>query len=152
MSILDPQTVDAQAEVLVQKIKYYLITMFGRVLEEADPDEFYRAFCYSLRETIMMNWQATAQTWQNKNARHIFYLSMEFLPGRLLSNNIMNLKELDVVQSVLKKTKRSLEELITHEYEPNLGNGGLGRLASCFLDSLATLQMPARGYGLRYQY
>lgn len=147
-----PETIDAQAEVLVQKIKHYLITIFGRVLEEADADEYYRAFCYALREGIMTNWQATAQTWTNQNARMVYYFSMEFLPGRFLNNNIVSLKDQDVVQLVLKKTNRSLHDLISHEYEPALGNGGLGRLAACLLDSLATLQMPARGYGLRYQY
>ncbi|MDB6081330.1 MAG: glgP-B [Chlamydiia bacterium] len=152
MGILDAQSLDAQAEILVQKIKYYLITMFGRVIEEADADEFYRAFCYAIREGIMINWQATAETWMDKNVRSLYYLSMEYLPGRFLTNNIVNLKNQEVIQRVLKKTNRSLQELISHEYEPNLGNGGLGRLASCFLDSLATLEMPARGYGLRYQY
>lgn len=152
MSIPEREQVEAQADVLVQKIKHYLITTFGRVLEEADPDEYYRAFCYALRESIMINWQATAETWLKQNVRTIYYLSMEYLPGRFLTNNIVNLKEQDVVQLVLKKTKRSLDELISHEYDPGLGNGGLGRLASCLLDSLATLQMPTRGYGLRYQY
>ncbi len=152
MGILGPEALDAQAEVLVQKIRHYLITIFGRVLSEADADEFYRAFCYALRESIMINWQATAQTWANKNVRMIYYLSMEYLPGRFLINNIVNLKDQDVVQLVLKKTNRALPELIAHEYDPALGNGGLGRLASCLLDSMATLKMPARGYGLRYQY
>lgn len=146
------EPLDVQADILVQKIRYYLITMFGRVLEEADADEFYRAFCYAIRESIMINWQATAQTWANKQVRSVYYLSMEYLPGRFLTNNLVNLKDQEVIQRVLKKTNRSLQDLISHEYEPNLGNGGLGRLASCFLDSLATLAMPARGYGLRYQY
>lgn len=152
MSMLDADAVEAQAEVLVQKIKYYLITTFGRVLAEADADEFYRAFCYAIREAIMINWQATAETWLNNNVRTTYYLSMEYLPGRFLNNNIVNLKDQEVVARVLKKTGRTLQELLTHEYEPNLGNGGLGRLASCFLDSLATLKYPARAYGLRYQY
>ena len=144
--------IDQQAQLIVQKIKHYLVTTFGRLLEEADADEFYRSFCYAMREQIMINWQATAQTWANKNARHIYYLSMEFLPGRFLYNNLVNLKNLDVVQLVLKMTNRTFKEVVSHEYDPALGNGGLGRLASCFLDSLATLERPSRGYGLRYQY
>src|SRR5438309_1925755 len=146
MGIVESETLDEQAAVLVQKIRHYLITLFGRVLEEADADEFYRAFCYAIRESIMINWQATAETWLNKNVRTVYYLSMEYLPGRFLINNLVNLKDQEVVQLVLKKTNRSLDELISHEYDPGLGNGGLGRLASCLLDSLATLQMPARGY------
>ncbi len=143
---------EEQAAILIQKIKHYLITTIGRVLEEANSEEFYRALCYSIREQIMINWQATADTWHKKNARIVFYMSLEFLPGRFLNNNLNNIKNLDVVKLVLKKTGRTLHDIIAHEYDPGLGNGGLGRLASCFLDSLATLKVPSRGYGLRYQY
>jgi len=152
MSSVDSTLLDKEADLLVRKIKHYLITIFGRVLEQADPDEYYLAFCFALRETIMVNWQATAETWLKNNSRMIFYLSMEYLPGRFLNNNIINLKDQEVVARVLQKTKKNLSDLISHEYEPNLGNGGLGRLASCFLDSLATLNLPTRAYGLRYQY
>ncbi|MBS0654183.1 MAG: glycogen/starch/alpha-glucan family phosphorylase [Verrucomicrobia bacterium] len=146
------ESTETQAAVLVMKIKHYLITTMGRVLEEADTEEFYRALCYALREQILINWQATARSWQKKDARMVFYLSLEYLPGRFLNNNLTNLKNIQVVQLVLKKTGRTLPDILSHEYDPGLGNGGLGRLASCFLDSLATLKMPARGYGLRYQY
>jgi glycogen phosphorylase len=152
MQISSPEVIEKEADTLVKKIKHYLITIFGRVLEEADADEFYLAFCYALRESIMINWQATATNWLTKNMRTIYYLSMEYLPGRFLSNNIMNLKNQEIIALTLKRMGRSTADLIKHEYEPNLGNGGLGRLASCFLDSLATLQMPTRAYGLRYQY
>jgi len=145
-------SVEEQAAILIQKIKHYLITTFGRALEDANAEEFYRALCYAIREQIMINWQATADTWHKKNARIVFYMSLEYLPGRFLNNNLTNLKNLDVVKLVLKKTGRTLHDLIAYEYDPGLGNGGLGRLASCFLDSLATLKMPSRGYGLRYQY
>lgn len=145
-------SVEELSEQLVRKIRRYLITLFGRVLEEASSDEFYRAFCLAVREQIMINWEATALTWLDANQRMIFYLSMEYLPGRFLNNNVMALKENEVFAKTLYKTRRSFEELITHECDPGLGNGGLGRLASCFLDSLATLKMPSRGYGLRYQY
>lgn len=149
---LDNQALEEQAAILIQKIKHYLITIVGRVLEEANSEEFYRALCYAIREQIMINWQATADTWHKKNVRITFYMSMEYLPGRFLLNNLTNLKDIDVVQLVLKKTGRTLHDVIIHEYDPSLGNGGLGRLASCFLDSLATLKLPSRGYGLRYQY
>jgi glycogen phosphorylase len=152
MTLYITESTEEQAAILIQKIKHYLITTNGRVLEEAHDDEFYRALCYAIREQIMVNWRATAQTWMEKNSRLIFYLSMEYLPGRFLYNNLANLKNLDVIKLVLKKTGRTLNEIAQIEYDPGLGNGGLGRLASCFLDSLATLKMPARGYGLRYQY
>ena len=144
--------VDDQANTLVQKIRRYLITLFGRVLEEASSDEFYKAFCMAIREQIMINWEATALTWQNANHRMVFYISMEFLPGRFLNNNVMALKNNEVIAKTLYKTHRTFEELVSHESDPGLGNGGLGRLASCYLDSMATLKIPSRGYGLRYQY
>jgi starch phosphorylase len=145
-------SIEEQSELLVRKIRHYLITLFGRVLEEASSDEFYRSFCFAIREQIMINWESSAVTWTNANQRMIFYLSMEFLPGRFLNNNVMALKNSEVFARTLYKTRRSFEELISHECDPGLGNGGLGRLASCFLDSLATMKIPSRGYGLRYQY
>lgn len=151
-NLYETTSVEEQAAILIQKIRHYLITIFGHVLEEASSEEFYLALCYAVREQIMINWQATANSWQKKNARMVFYLSMEYLPGRFLSNNLVNLKNIDIVQLVLKKTGRTLHDVVAHEYDPGLGNGGLGRLASCFLDSLATLKIPSRGYGLRYQY
>lgn len=152
MNVLTQESIDEQATELVKKIRHYLITLFGRVLEEASSDEFYRAFCMAIREQIMVNWESTAVTWQNANARMIFYLSMEFLPGRYLNNNVMSLRHHEVFAKTLFKTNRSFEDLIMNESDPGLGNGGLGRLASCYLDSLATLKIPSRGYGLRYQY
>ncbi|MDP1835522.1 MAG: glycogen/starch/alpha-glucan phosphorylase [Chlamydiales bacterium] len=143
---------DYQAEMLVGKIRHYLITTMGRTSDEANADEFYRAFSYALREEVMINWLATAQTQAHKDVRTIYYLSMEYLPGRMLSNNISNLNSVDLVKLVLQKMNRSLVEIISRESDLGLGNGGLGRLASCFLESLATNYYPARGYGLRYQY
>jgi len=141
-----------QAEMLIAKTKHYLITTMGRVADEANDDEFYRALSYALREEIMINWLACARTRVVQNARMLYYLSMEYLPGRILSNNITNLAANDVVRIVLQKMNRSISSIIERESDPGLGNGGLGRLASCYLDSLATHQYPAQAYGLRYQY
>jgi len=143
---------DYQAEMLIAKIKHYLITTMGRVSDEANSDEFYRALCYALREEIMINWLATARTQMQKDVRMLYYLSLEYLPGRILTNNISNLNSNDIVSLVLHKMNRNYSEIITREPDPGLGNGGLGRLASCFLDSLATQSFPAQAYGLRYQY
>lgn len=147
-----PIDLDYQAEMLISKIKHYLITTMGRIEDEANNDEFYRALCYALREEIMINWLATARTELKKDSRMLYYISMEYLPGRILSNNITNLNSQDVVKLVLHKMNRNFADIISREADPGLGNGGLGRLASCFLDSLATLHYPAQGYGLRYQY
>lgn len=144
--------IEYQAEMLSAKTKHYLITFMGRSLEEANSDEFYRALSYALREEIMINWLASNQTQTRKDVRKLYYLSMEYLPGRLLNNNIANLDATELVQLVVRKANRNYNDLLCREADPGLGNGGLGRLASCFLDSLATQHYPAQAYGLRYQY
>lgn len=144
--------IENQVEMLVAKTKHYLITVMGRVSDEANADELYRALCYALREEIMINWLAAARTQEKHDARRLYYLSMEYLPGRIFNNNITNLNYEEIIRSALHKMNRSYSEMIALESDPGLGNGGLGRLASCFLDSLATKFYPARAYGLRYQY
>lgn len=141
-----------QAETLTAKIKHYLITTMGRVSDQANDEEFYRAFSYALREEIMINWLATSQTIAKNDVRILYYLSMEYLPGRIFSNNITNTGSLDLVRLVLSKMNRNFSHILSHEIDPGLGNGGLGRLASCLLDSLATHHYPSQAYGLRYQY
>ncbi len=143
---------DAQAETLIAKIKHYLITTMGRAADEANIDEFYRALCYAIREEIMINWLAATRTFASKDVRMIYYLSMEYLPGRILTNNITNLEANDVIRIVLSKMNRKISDILAREPDPGLGNGGLGRLASCLMDSLATHHYPAQSYGLRYQY
>lgn len=144
--------IEFQVDNLVAKIKHYLITTMGKVSDEANDEEFYRAFSYALREEVMINWLATVQTNIEKDVRMLYYLSMEYLPGRVLSNNITNMGGLELVVRVMQKMNRKFFEILGHEFDPGLGNGGLGRLASCLLDSLATLHYPAQAYGLRYQY
>jgi starch phosphorylase len=143
---------DYQAEMLAAKVKHYLITTMGRVSDEANITEFYQALCYALREEIMINWLASARTRTKKDARMMYYLSLEYLPGRILGNNITNLASNEIVLTALQKLNRNLSDVLERESDPGLGNGGLGRLASCFLDSLATMNYPAQAYGLRYQY
>lgn len=143
---------DYQAEQLVAKTKHYLITTLGKNSEEANADEFYRALSYALREEVMINWLSCNKTYLQQDTRMLYYISMEYLPGRLLSNNIANLAASEIVMRVLQKMNRGYYDIISREADPGLGNGGLGRLASCFLDSLATQHYPAQAYGLRYQY
>ena len=147
----DP-SLEYQADMLMKKTKHYLITTIGRVADEANSDELYRALSYALREEVMINWLATTKTYVQKDVRMLYYLSMEYLPGRILSNTITNISAIDFVNRVLTKLDRNFNDIIKRENDPGLGNGGLGRLASCFLDSLATLHLPAQAYGLRYQY
>ncbi len=149
---MDEDFLDYQAEMLAAKIKHYLITTMSKTSDEADDEEFYRAFSYALREEVMINWLATYRTITKAKARTIYYLSMEYLPGRIMSNNCINIGAIDIVRLVMNKMNRSFNRIISREPDPGLGNGGLGRLASCLLDSLATQQYPAMAYGLRYQY
>lgn len=148
----DETTIDYQSDMLIKKTKHYLITTMGRIVDEANDDELYRALSYALREEIMINWFATTRTYVKNDVRRLYYLSMEYLPGRILSNNITNISGTELVRSVLAKLGRNFKDIITRESDPGLGNGGLGRLASCFLDSLATMNYPCQAYGLRYQY
>jgi len=145
-------TLDVQADNLAAKIKHYLITQMGKTADEANDIEFYLAFTWSLREEIMINWTAAMHTFRSNKVKMLYYFSMEYMPGRLLDNNIKNINATDLVHQVMKKVNRRLDQLISSEHDPGLGNGGLGRLASCLLDSLATQKYPAMGYGLRYQY
>ncbi|MBS0605882.1 MAG: glycogen/starch/alpha-glucan phosphorylase, partial [Verrucomicrobia bacterium] len=124
----------------------------GVTVDESTPEEFYRAFALTLREEIMINWTATNHTYKNNKVRTLYFLCMEYMPGRFLGNNITNIHATDLVRHVMKGMNRNYEQEQRFEPDPGLGNGGLGRLAACFLDSLATQQYPAIAYGLRYQY
>lgn len=141
-----------QAESLVHKVKHYLITMMAVTIEEATDEELFRAFSLALREEIMINWTAAIHTMNTQRPRILYYLCMEYLPGTFLANNISNIHANELVKVVMKKLRRDLRQIMHIEHDPALGNGGLGRLASCLLDALATHQYPAIGYGLRYQY
>ena len=145
-------TLEMQAEMLANKVKHYLITTMGVTLEESTPEQFYRAFSLTLREEVMINWTATSHTYRNNRVRMLYYICMEYLPGRFLGNNTTNIRATKLVQKVMENMNRNLKEELSYEPDPGLGNGGLGRLASCLMDSLATQQYPAIGYGLRYQY
>ncbi len=144
--------IQEQSESLIHKIKHYLITTMGVTLDEANAEEFYRAFALTLREEIMINWTATTHTYKKRQVRMLHYLCMEYMPGRFLGNNITNIHANELVRNVMKAMGRNYEEEMCYEPDPGLGNGGLGRLAACLLDSLATQQFPAIAYGLRFQY
>src|SRR5215472_17862439 len=114
--------------------------------------ERYEAVAHSVRDVLSQRWVRTENTYERLNPKQVYYLSMEFLIGRSLANNITNLLLDPVSQQVVKE--KGLDEVALLEQEPDagLGNGGLGRLAACFIDSMATMQIPAMGYGLRYEY
>jgi starch phosphorylase len=128
--------------------------VFDRAIDPkvASARERFEAFSRSVRDILAQRWVRTKTTYEQRNAKRIYYLSMEFLLGRSLANNVTNLLLDPVVQNAMQEKGIDWLELIEQEPDAGLGNGGLGRLAACFLDSMATMQLPATGYGLRYEY
>ncbi|HUO57570.1 MAG TPA: glycogen/starch/alpha-glucan phosphorylase [bacterium] len=112
----------------------------------------YLSLAYAVRDRQVENWVATQKTYRDKKVKRVYYLSLEFLMGRTLGNSVINLQVEDNVSKALQELGTSFEELREAELDAGLGNGGLGRLAACFMDSLATLEIPAYGYGIRYDY
>jgi starch phosphorylase len=118
----------------------------------AGPRDRYEALAHSVRDILSQRWVLTEQTYERMNAKRVYYLSMEFLIGRSLTNNITNLLLSSLASDAVKRKSLDWLGLLEEEPDAGLGNGGLGRLAACFLDSMATMQLPATGYGLRYEY
>ena len=112
----------------------------------------FEALARSVRDILSQRWLLTEKTYEQQNAKRLYYLSMEFLIGRSLENNVTNLLLSPLAKQVLEDKKLSLVEILEQEPDAGLGNGGLGRLAACFIESAATMQLPAMGYGLRYEY
>ncbi len=132
-------------------LRYYNRTL-GRDKQNCTAHYLYEALAYTVRDRLMERWKETRFAYEEKDARRTCYLSLEFLMGRTLSNAMLNLGVTDTVQRMLHDYGIALEEIEQAEHDAGLGNGGLGRLAACFLDSCATLQLPVLGYGLRYEY
>jgi starch phosphorylase len=128
--------------------------LFDNVIDPAvaGARERYEALARSVRDVLSQRWVRTEQTYERENPKRVYYLSMEFLIGRSLANNITNLLLGPVVSDAVKQASLDWLGLLEEEPDAGLGNGGLGRLAACFLDSMATMQLPAMGYGLRYEY
>ena len=114
--------------------------------------ERFEAVAHSVRDVLSQRWIQTESTYERKDPKRVYYLSMEFLIGRSLANNVTNLLLDEVIKEAVQEKKLDWHELLEQEPDAGLGNGGLGRLAACFLDSMATMEIPAMGYGLRYQY
>jgi len=128
--------------------------LFDNVIDPAASSarDRYEAFARSVRDVLSQRWVRTEQTYERLDPKRVYYLSMEFLIGRSLANNVTNLMLSPLVDDVVKRTSLDWLGLLEEEPDAGLGNGGLGRLAACFLDSMATMQLPAIGYGLRYEY
>jgi starch phosphorylase len=124
----------------------------GRVSAAATPNDLYMALAFTIRDRLLHRSVATRQTYLDEASRTVCYLSAEFLLGRQLGNNLVNLGVFEQAESAMSQLGLRLEDLLDQEEEPGLGNGGLGRLAACYLDSLATLGIPSIGYGIRYEF
>ncbi|MDP9013250.1 MAG: glycogen/starch/alpha-glucan phosphorylase [Pseudomonadota bacterium] len=126
--------------------------MLGKFPALATNNDYYMALAYAVRDRMLQRWISTAAAYTKQGSRTVAYLSAEFLMGPHLGNNLINLGILDTVKECMVELGMNFEQLLGQEEEPGLGNGGLGRLAACFIDSLATLEVPALGYGIRYEF
>ena len=135
-------------ETIIDNVK----VLFRKEVSEASNEQVYQALSYAIKDIIMDEWIATHKEYDKQDAKVVYYMSMEFLIGRALGNNIINICAVDTVKEVLDELGFDLNTIEDMEPDPALGNGGLGRLAACFLDSLASLGYPAYGAGIRYHY
>jgi starch phosphorylase len=147
-----PRCSDNSVEAIKTGVIEKLFSMRAKFPEVATPIDYYLALSYVIRDRVLHRWIHSAHTYFEKASRTVVYLSAEYLMGPQLGNNIINLGMWDTVSRAVSELGLSLEDLLELEEEPGLGNGGLGRLAACYLDSLATLQIPAFGYGIRYEF
>lgn len=139
-------------EILKQSIIENVKNLYRKTIDEATPQQVYQAVAYAVKDVIIDEWIATHKAYDQEDAKIVYYLSMEFLMGRALGNNIINLGAKKEISEALSELGFDLNTIEDQEPDPALGNGGLGRLAACFLDSLATLGYPAYGCGIRYHY
>lgn len=142
----------ADSASVASSIKYHAEFTTSFSPEKFEPSKAYFATAESVRDSLIINWNATYEYYERVNVKQAYYMSMEYLQGRALLNAIGNLQLSGPYAEALRKLGYNLEDVANQEPDAALGNGGLGRLASCFLDSLATLNYPAWGYGLRYRY
>ena len=129
-----------------------LFYMQGKFPGLATKRDYYMALAYAVRDRMLQRWISTAANYTKHGSRTVAYLSAEFLIGPHLGNNLINLGIFDRVKEGITELGLNFDELLAEEEEPGLGNGGLGRLAACFIDSLATLEVPSLGYGIRYEF
>ncbi len=142
-----PSSTDLQRSFL-RHLQYTLV----KDKYSATKADLYLALAYAVRDMLVERWLDTQQSYYINDAKRVYYISMEFLMGRTLGNSLINLGIMDEWETALKQMGIDVEELKENEWDAGLGNGGLGRLAACFLDSMATMSLPAYGYGIRYEY
>ena len=139
-------------ETFKETVKDNVKTLYRKKIEEATPQQIFQAVSYAVKDIIIDDWLATQAEYRKQDAKTVYYMSMEFLMGRALGNNLINMTAYKEVKEALEEMNIDLNAIEDQEPDAALGNGGLGRLAACFLDSLATLNYPAYGCGIRYRY
>ncbi|MBI5429950.1 MAG: glycogen/starch/alpha-glucan phosphorylase [Nitrosomonadales bacterium] len=147
---LPPLGMDAAS--IVDDFRHYFSHTMGRDDPNFSSYQMYESLAMALRDRLVERWRNTRQAYREADCKRTYYLSLEFLMGRALGNAMLNLDIDPATATALRQLGVTLEDLAEHEHDAGLGNGGLGRLAACFLDSCATLQLPVMGYGIRYEY
>jgi starch phosphorylase len=137
---------------LTQDIHRHIMSVLGNDYDPPRKDTYYQGLAFSVRDKLIECWLKTQRSYYNQKTKRVYYLSLEFLPGRFLMNYITNLQIEQQCRDALAPVDFTLDTLAEEEWDAGLGNGGLGRLASCFMDSMATLKIPGYGYGIRYEY
>jgi starch phosphorylase len=150
--VIEDDRTGTSQETLRRAMLDNLFYVQGKFPQIATPYDYYMGLAFTVRDRLLHRWVNTLETWLHKEVKIVCYLSAEFLMGPHLGNNLINLGLEGPVRRAVKAGGQDLDELLEQEEEPGLGNGGLGRLAACFLDSLATLEVPAIGFGLRYEH
>ena len=141
-----------EKDVFKRDVRNNVKTLFRKEVEEATPQQLFQAVSYAVKEAIIDDWLATQKQYEKDDPKTVYYMSMEFLLGRALGNNLINMTAYKEVKEALEEMGIDLNVIEDQEPDPALGNGGLGRLAACFLDSLATLGYASYGCGIRYRY
>jgi starch phosphorylase len=147
-----PETIDQSATDLNEDIKHHIMTTMGNDFYPPRKDTYYNGLAYSVRDRLVTRWLNSQRSFYDRSAKRVYYLSLEFLPGRFLMNYVTNMQLNEACEKALEETDFTLEQLEEQEWDAGLGNGGLGRLASCYMDSMASLNIPGYGYGIMYDY
>ncbi len=139
-------------EMFKRSVLYNVKTLYRKTLEEATEQQIFQAVAFAVKDNIVDHWLKTQEAYEEKDPKTVYYMSMEFLMGRALGNNMINLMAYKEFSEALEELGLDINVIEDQEPDAALGNGGLGRLAACFLDSLATLGYSAYGCGIRYRY
>src|SRR3954468_20068761 len=151
-TIPKPEPGSLTTDGIIDAFAFRMMYSVARDAYNATDLDAFQALAFSVRDRVMDRWFATQDTYYRRDAKRVYYLSLEFLLGRLLLNNMINLGAPAEYRDAMQRLGFDLERLVECESDAGLGNGGLGRLAACFLDSASTLSLPFYGYGIRYEY